>query len=224
MEVHPEPIVITAIWFPLGESAAAERVRVQWKQLHLLASLSKEGLAVRLPAGMTAPPPPPLPPPPLGAPIVNAAVADSSPPPRPARTLMEAVPSAATSEPLITAVRRVLLTRVVGRGEPCHSTTALDVKPEPLTVRVIGVPSADARAGASEEMVGSGCWSFRSSPLFVSATSRSPDGSSSTFDGSRRLDSRAGPVVLPAVPVPATVEMTPSGAILRIRWFSESGK
>jgi len=68
-------------------------------------------------------------------------------------TVMGTVPVAAISAALIEAVTRVLLTKLVVRGEPFHRTTAPFTKPVPLTVSVNADPPAAALLGESDVAV-----------------------------------------------------------------------
>src|SRR5262245_51031316 len=56
----------------------------------------------------------------------------------------------------IEAVSRVLLMKIVGRFEPCHVTTELAVKFEPVTVRVKLTPPAVTESGLIPVRTGTG--------------------------------------------------------------------
>ena len=106
-----------------------------------------------------------------------------SPPCCDVRTETDALPAVATSAAVICAVKRVLSTLVVVRGDPFHRTTALGVKPVPETVSAnAAAPAVAVEDGASPPSVASGCCTRRSCPFSVSANRRSP------FDSVRRLD------------------------------------
>jgi hypothetical protein len=62
-------------------------------------------------------------------------------------TVMEAVPVAAMSVAGIAAVRRELLTKVVGRGLPFQFTTEVETKPVPFTVSVNPGPPGPTLGG-----------------------------------------------------------------------------
>src|SRR5438067_5462288 len=68
------------------------------------------------------------------------------------RTL--AVPAVAVSALEMLAVRRVSLTKVVGRALPFHCTVEPETKPEPSTVSVNAGPPAAAVLGVSESTDG----------------------------------------------------------------------
>src|SRR3712207_7484069 len=67
------------------------------------------------------------------------------------------------SSAAIAAVRRVLLTKIVGRGAPCQRTVEPRTKPVPSTVRLRPAPKAGAEPGMSrttrseERRVGKEC-------------------------------------------------------------------
>jgi hypothetical protein len=69
-------------------------------------------------------------------------------------TVIEAVPAAATSAAVITAVTCVYDTKVVVLGEPLISTTEDESKPVPLTVNVNCAPPAVVDVGEMETVVG----------------------------------------------------------------------
>src|SRR2546422_3982611 len=70
------------------------------------------------------------------------------------RTLTAADPAAATSAPVMLAVRRLALTKVVVRGAPFQSTVAPATKLPPSTVSVNGGPASIVELGVSAVVTG----------------------------------------------------------------------
>src|SRR5215470_1152231 len=91
-----------------------------------------------------------------GGATVKANEADVPPPGAGVKTVTGTVPAVATSAAAIAVVRRVALTKVVGRSAPFQRTTDPLTKPLPSTVSVNAVVPAGTLAGVSALSVGTG--------------------------------------------------------------------
>ena len=91
-----------------------------------------------------------------GADIVKSKAEEVPPPGEGLNTVIWAVPSAAMSLAGIEAVSCALLTNVVGRSEPFHLTTELEMKDDPVAVSVKSLPPVSALVGEMEVRVGTG--------------------------------------------------------------------
>lgn len=85
-------------------------------------------------------------------------------------TLTNTVPAVAIRPESTEAVTSVMLTKVVGRGDPPHCTTSNPSKFEPVTVRVKLVPPADAELGLRELIVGACPAEFVGAPKSTATT------------------------------------------------------
>ena len=88
--------------------------------------------------------------------IVNVCALEVPPPGAPFVTVTAAVPVAFTSAARIVAVTWVAEITMVVRGEPFQSTTELDTKFVPFTVRVKPELPAEVEVGEREVVVGTG--------------------------------------------------------------------
>ncbi len=82
--------------------------------------------------------------------MVNVIVFETPPPGDGLLTLTPAVPDVAISAAVIAAVNCPLLTKVVVRGDPFHCTLEVDMKLDPLTVRLKLAPPAAVLVGDNE--------------------------------------------------------------------------
>ena len=97
-----------------------------------------------------------------GLPTVRLTELEEAPPGPELKTLTAIVPGAATSEDGIAAVSCVLLTKLVARSCPLTRTTELEVKPEPVTVRLKAAAPAGTVAGLRAVTCGAGLVTVKS--------------------------------------------------------------